>query len=99
MSEKGWKSIPIGGLILEPGTAVQYKTGGWRVFRPLRDEYKCNDCFLCWIYCPDSSILVKDGTLVGIDWEHCKGCGICSQVCPIDAIEMVGEEDAKVKKG
>ncbi|MEA3375521.1 MAG: pyruvate synthase, partial [Chloroflexota bacterium] len=30
MSElKGWKEIPIGGMILEAGNAVEYKTGDW----------------------------------------------------------------------
>ena len=29
--------------------------------------------------------------LLGFDLDHCKGCGICAQVCPADAIEMVPE--------
>ena len=27
MSEKGWKEIPIGGSIVEPGNSKEYKTG------------------------------------------------------------------------
>jgi pyruvate ferredoxin oxidoreductase gamma subunit len=29
-----------------------------------------------------------------IDYDHCKGCMICSQVCPIHAIETVKEVHA-----
>ena len=92
---KGWKQIPIGGLILEAGSARHYKTGSWRMRKPVHDEKKCINCLLCWIYCPDSAILVKDGKVVGIDYDHCKGCGICSRECPSKpgkAIEMVEEE-------
>ncbi len=91
MKEKGWKDIPIGGLILEPGNAINYKTGSWRTFKPIRDEEKCTHCLLCWIYCPDSSIIVEEGRIKGIDYEHCKGCGICSTQCPVNAIKMVEE--------
>jgi len=95
MKEKGWKDIPIGGLILEPGNAINYKTGSWRTFKPIRDEEKCTHCLLCWIYCPDSSIIVEEGKVKGIDYEHCKGCGICSTQCPVNAIKMIEE----VKEG
>lgn len=93
----GWKDIPIGGLILEAGNSVEYKTGGWRAFRPVLDPEKCIHCLICWIYCPDSSILTKDEKMLGFDLDHCKGCGICASVCPKDAIEMV-EEGKFVKK-
>ena len=36
--------------------------------------------------------VVDDGKLVGIDYHHCKGCGICAQECPCGAIDMVGED-------
>lgn len=78
----GWRDIPIGGLIVEAGNSVNYKTGGWRAFRPLRDVEQCTQCLMCWLYCPDSSILVEGGQVVGFDLEHCKGCGVCASVCP-----------------
>jgi len=86
MAAKGWRDIPIGGMILEAGNAVEYKTGGWRAFRPVRGEAECTNCFQCWLFCPDSSILVDvhSETMAGFDLEHCKGCGICAQVCPVN---------------
>ncbi len=89
MAEKGWRQIPIGGLITEAGNAEQYKTGTWRTFKPVVDKDKCINCLLCWVYCPDSSILVSDGKMTGVDYDHCKGCGICAKICPKKCIEMV----------
>lgn len=91
MKAKGWREVSRGGVIPGGSTSEAYKTGAWRSHRPLLDREKCNDCLLCWIFCPDSSIHTKDGKLTGFDWEHCKGCGICAQVCPITAISMVEE--------
>lgn len=84
----GWKDIPIGGMIVEAGNAVRYRTGEWRSFRPVVDREKCTNCLTCWIYCPDSSVLVENEEIVGFDYDHCKGCGICAANCPFDAIEM-----------
>lgn len=91
MKQKGWKECLWGGLIVDAGNSVLYKTGDWRSFRPIRNEEKCTDCLQCWIVCPDASIIVEDGKVTGIDYDYCKGCGICSKVCPFDAIEMIPE--------
>ena len=91
MEEKGWKDIPIAGIITEPGSARKYNTGSWRTFKPVWDRDKCIHCFFCWVNCPDSSILVKDEKMTGIDYDHCKGCGICVKVCPKKCIEMKKE--------
>lgn len=91
---KGWKEIPIGGAILEAGNATNYMTGTWRSQKPLWDAEKCINCLTCFIYCPDSSIIVKDGKMSGMDYDHCKGCGICAAECMAKnrAITMVKEE-------
>lgn len=91
MKEKGWKEVPIGGMITDAGNAREYKTGSWRTFKPVWDEKKCIHCFFCWVNCPDSSIAVKNDKMTGIDYEHCKGCGICAKTCPKQCIKMEKE--------
>ena len=94
MALKGWKELELGGVIVEPGNTIEYKSGKWRTFRPILDEEKCIDCMICWIYCPDGCVKVKDSKVVGFDYEHCKGCGICDRECPKEAITMVEEAEA-----
>jgi len=89
-AKPGWKSIPIAGILLEPGSAMKYKTGDWRAFRPIIDDEKCTRCLLCWIYCPDGAI-IREEKGVRVDYEYCKGCGICANECPVKAITMVEE--------
>jgi pyruvate ferredoxin oxidoreductase delta subunit len=90
-SLKGWKEIPIGGLITEAGNSAQYETGGWRTYRPVVDRDACKNCLFCWIYCPDSAVMVEDEKIKGIDLKYCKGCGICARECPAKAIQMIEE--------
>lgn len=54
----------------------------WRVIKPVFNIDVCIDCQNCWVWCPDSSILSRDKQMLGIDYDHCKGCEICSEVCP-----------------
>lgn len=91
--DKTWKEIPIGGLIITPGSSEKYLTGDWRTFRPIRDKKKCIDCMICWLNCPDSSISSNKGTFGKFDYDHCKGCGICANQCPTKAIDMKPEVD------
>lgn len=97
MSEKpGWKNVPRGGIIKDAGNASEYRTGSWRIKRPLWSEEKCIQCMFCWAFCPDIAINVKDGKVVGVDYHHCKGCGICANECPVQALEMISEDKGDV---
>ncbi|MBI5700957.1 4Fe-4S binding protein [Candidatus Saganbacteria bacterium] len=93
-AKPGWKQLKEGD-ILEAGTSQKFTTADWRSERPIFHKERCIDCKLCWVYCPDSSILLDENKKVcGIDLEHCKGCGICSFECPVKpekAITMQNE--------
>jgi pyruvate ferredoxin oxidoreductase delta subunit len=88
-----WTSdqFPRGATIPVAGNSCEYVTGGWRSERPVRDDAKCTQCLLCWVFCPDTSVKVADEKVYDFDYDHCKGCGICAHECPSDAIEMVPE--------
>ena len=85
-------NLKPGGIITEPGSTVKNKTGGWRSLKPVWDKKKCTQCMICWQYCPDISIPQKGGKRLETDFDYCKGCGICVEVCPVKAITMVQEE-------
>ncbi len=87
----------MGGLIPTCGNSVEYETGAWRSSRPILDKEKCTHCMFCWLFCPDGSIRVENGKVMGIDLAHCKGCGICAAECPRKAISMM--EEIAAKKG
>jgi 2-oxoacid:acceptor oxidoreductase delta subunit (pyruvate/2-ketoisovalerate family) len=57
----------------------------------------CGNCFSCdncYGVCPDNAVLKlgAPGELYEIDYDFCKGCGLCVAECPSGAIEMVPEE-------
>jgi pyruvate ferredoxin oxidoreductase delta subunit len=85
---KGYQDMPIGGLILEAGNSVKYKTGGWRTKDFYIDKGKCSNCLLCFVYCPENCIRLINNEVSKIDLDYCKGCGICAAECPKNAIEM-----------
>ncbi|MGC9134740.1 4Fe-4S binding protein [Caldisphaera sp.] len=81
--------------ISRPDFGSSGKTGSWRTERPVINEEKCTKCLYCWLYCPEDTILRREDDMVYVDYDYCKGCGICAAVCPVNAIEMVPE----VKRG
>jgi 2-oxoacid:acceptor oxidoreductase delta subunit (pyruvate/2-ketoisovalerate family) len=86
-----WQELPVGGIV-QPAGAPRPATGTWRTGeKPVADLSKCVNCLLCWLYCPDAAVVVEDGVFVGFAYDYCKGCEICAEMCPADAIEMVPE--------
>ena len=82
----------------EPVPGDGGRTGSWRVVRPVIDNSKCipaksnkMSCFTCWLFCPDG--VITKTIPPTIDYEYCKGCEICAEECPVDAITMVEEAD------
>jgi pyruvate ferredoxin oxidoreductase delta subunit len=80
----------------EPGPGDGGRTGSWRVARPVLNASTCipakrgtAGCFICWLYCPDG--VITRTIPPTIDYEYCKGCGICAEECPTKAITMVEE--------
>jgi 2-oxoacid:acceptor oxidoreductase delta subunit (pyruvate/2-ketoisovalerate family) len=53
----------------------------------------CFECDNCYGLCPDNAVVkLGPGERYEIDYDYCKGCGICAQECPCGAIAMVPEE-------
>jgi Pyruvate/2-oxoacid:ferredoxin oxidoreductase delta subunit len=60
-----WNALRSGGVVV-PGEAERPRTGGWRTgLKPKVDLSKCVNCLLCWLYCPDSAV-VLDGTTLTV---------------------------------
>ena len=55
----------------------------------------CFSCDNCYGVCPDNAVIKIADADPGyeIDYDYCKGCGICVSECPCGAIEMVPEPE------
>jgi pyruvate ferredoxin oxidoreductase delta subunit len=95
MADKTWKDILPGGIVDTPGSAREYRTGDWRSQRPVYDPERCVHCGVCYLYCPDMAIRMKEDGTIDINNFYCKGCGICSAECPTGAFKMITEAEGK----
>ena len=82
------KSFSVGEV--PENTSFEAVNSGWRSIRPVINSGKCVGCEQCYLYCPDGVISIQDGK-AEIDYDFCKGCGICAKICRIGAIEMEAE--------
>jgi 2-oxoacid:acceptor oxidoreductase delta subunit (pyruvate/2-ketoisovalerate family) len=96
---KGYKDLPLGGVIQATPERDKKKTGDWRTEKPVWDEGECVNCLLCWVRCPEVAILTENQQMAGFDYDFCKGCGICAHTCPTEAIKMVPEEEDVPQRG
>jgi 2-oxoacid:acceptor oxidoreductase delta subunit (pyruvate/2-ketoisovalerate family) len=52
----------------------------------------CYQCDNCYLLCPDGSVSPQDGSMNAVNYDYCKGCGICANECPVGIITMEKEE-------
>ena len=83
-----------------PAKGEAGRTGDWRVEYPVINNEICTPartgkeaCFICWSFCPDAVIFRT--IPLNIDLEYCKGCGICAEECPTNAISMVSQQSMR----
>ncbi|MDH4369734.1 MAG: NAD(P)-binding protein [Nitrospira sp.] len=52
----------------------------------------CFECDNCYAVCPDNAVIkLGTGNRFAINYDYCKGCGLCAEECPCGAIDMVKE--------
>ena len=52
----------------------------------------CFECDNCYAVCPDNAVIkLGAGSRFAINYDYCKGCGLCAEECPCGAIDMVKE--------
>ena len=49
---------------------------------------ECFNCGNCYNFCPDAAIHIDEEGRLRIDYDYCKGCGICVQECPCSAMQF-----------
>jgi 2-oxoacid:acceptor oxidoreductase delta subunit (pyruvate/2-ketoisovalerate family) len=53
----------------------------------------CFECDNCYGVCPDNAVIkLGPGKRFEINYDYCKGCGLCAAECPCGAIDMVPEQ-------
>jgi 2-oxoacid:acceptor oxidoreductase delta subunit (pyruvate/2-ketoisovalerate family) len=48
----------------------------------------CVACDNCFVFCPDIAVKKNEVGEYSIDYDYCKGCGICVHECPRDAMSI-----------
>ncbi len=100
----------VGGYINGYNSYLQKRYISREGYKPAFNKALCINCAKCDFTCPDDCFVWKEVVgrnnrvsmqLQGIDYDYCKGCMRCVNICPTQALSKV-EEDTKVnsvKKG
>lgn len=89
------RAVPFGAITPAPIRQQElFITSNWRIVRPVIDHEKCTRCLSCYISCPDSCWSFNEqAEKMEWNWKFCKGCQICINECPADALKAVPELD------
>ena len=90
--------LVVAAIVLGPVLWLRLKPPEWHVVERATMEFLRQEQIMFLVtdrVVTRLDVVLKEGNVVGIDYEHCKGCGICSFECPVDpkAIEMKLETD------
>ncbi len=105
----GYENAPIGGAIYSAGNMRFKDLSASRTgVIPLFVVDKCTRCGECDLACPDYCFVWEKGQdpktkkegmiLLGIDYQFCKGCMRCVEVCKFGALVAAKEADHDVEK-
>lgn len=93
----GYENAPIGGVILNPGNSINKDLSASRTgYIPVFIKDKCTNCGECEITCPDYCFVWEKGIdkhgrqkqiLIGVDYQYCKGCMKCVEICKFEALK------------
>lgn len=84
MTLKTWQDLPLGGVNFDCGNSLKNLNDFPRPdLRPEFNAENCINCFFCWVFCPENAIILDSDQVKGINYEFCKGCGICVNECPV----------------
>lgn len=81
---EGPRTVPCKGVPASEGADLIMKEFELKI-----DREKCNQCGICWIFCPLGVIYEDEDGYFVIDEEYCRPCGICANECPTKAIAMI----------
>ncbi|HYF77197.1 MAG TPA: 4Fe-4S binding protein [Symbiobacteriaceae bacterium] len=85
--------VPFAGTVKAPvDRNFGMVTNTWRIERPVLTEELCTQCQICMLNCPDACIKLTSNA-VEVDYDFCKGCGLCTATCPTNAFKDVPELD------
>lgn len=103
----GYDNATIGGTILEFANTIHKNNVTSRVGEiPIFHKEKCIHCGLCETTCPDYVFVwdkVIDGEKtkminLGPDYQYCKGCLRCVNVCPVGALTVGIEREYNISE-